>query len=79
MYVNLVNIAGEHTNQLAIGYDETPSLENIAVSINTGKMPARILLQPEGRELKFDFQSGVSKVIVPDLPLYSILEIISTN
>ena len=25
MYVNLVNIAGEHTNQKAIGYDEIPS------------------------------------------------------
>jgi hypothetical protein len=76
MFINLVNIAGEHTNQNAIGYDEIPSLKNISVSIKTGKMPAKILLQPDGRELKFRYQGGVAKVVVPDLPIYSILEII---
>ncbi|MBK7713077.1 MAG: hypothetical protein IPJ37_20660 [Bacteroidales bacterium] len=76
IYVNLVNIAGEHTNLKAVGYDEIPSLKNIAVSINTVKTPARILLQPEGRELKFNYLDGVSKVVVPDLPIYSILEVI---
>jgi len=76
MYVNLINIAGEHINQNAIGYDEIPSLKDLKVSINTVQRPAKIVLQPEGRELIVDFQNGVSKVIIPELKIHSILEVI---
>jgi hypothetical protein len=47
-----------------------------AVSIITWKKPAKIILQPEGRKLDIDFQNGVSKVVVPELMIYSILEVI---
>jgi len=73
--VNLINVAGEHTNQTAIGYDEIPSLKDLNVSIRTENKPAQIVLQPEGKELKIDFQNGVSKVVVSDLAIHSILEI----
>lgn len=76
IFVNLLNVAGEHTNQTAIGYDEIPSLKDLIISINTIKKPAKIVLQPDGKILKFDFQNGVSKVVVSDLPIFSILEII---
>jgi hypothetical protein len=76
MYVNLINIAGEHTNQNAIGYDEIPSIKDITISIKTGQKPIQIILQPEGKELEADFQNGVSKVIVPELMIHSILEVI---
>jgi hypothetical protein len=76
IYINLINIAGEHTNQKAIGYDEIPSLKDLIVSINTGQKPAKIVLQPEGGQLKVDFQNGVSKVLVSELRIHSILEII---
>ena len=76
MYVNLINIAGEHTNQNAIGYDEIPSIKDITVSIKTGQKPAKILLQPGGKELDVDFQNEVSKVVVPEIMIHSILEVI---
>jgi len=76
MYVNLVNVAGEHTNASAIGYDEIPSLKNLTVSINTITKPEKILLQPDGRKMDFDFQNGVAKVVVPELAVHSILEVI---
>ena len=76
LYVNLINIAGEHTNQKAIGYDEIPSLKELTISIKTDQRPTRILLQPEGKELDIDFQNGVSKVVVPELFIHSILEVI---
>jgi hypothetical protein len=76
MYVNLVNIAGEHTNQKAIGYDEIPSLNELTIVINTNQKPAKIILQPEGRELMVDFQNGISTVVVPELKIHSILQII---
>jgi hypothetical protein len=76
MYVNLVNLAGEHTNTTAIAYDEIPALKNLNVSINTVKKPAKIMLQPEGRELNIDFKNGESRVLVPELYIHSILEVI---
>jgi hypothetical protein len=76
MYVNLVNLAGEHTNTAAIGYDEIPSLKDLTVNIRSVKKPSKILLQPEGRELNIDFQNGVSRVLVPELYIHSILEVI---
>ncbi len=76
MYVNLVNIAGEHTNQKAIGYDEIPVLKGLKISINTVHKPAKIVLQPEGLELNVDFQDGISKVLVPEIKIHSILEVI---
>jgi hypothetical protein len=76
MYVNLVNIAGEHTNQKAIGYDEIPSLKDITINVRTIQKPSKIVLQPEGLELKTDYQNGVSTVTVPELKIHSILEVI---
>jgi hypothetical protein len=77
MYVNLVNVAGDHTNQKAIGYDEIPSLNDLTVSIKTDLKPAKIILQPEGRELKIDFLNGISRVKIAELKVHSILEIIN--
>jgi hypothetical protein len=76
-YINLINIAGEHTNQKAIGYDEIPSLKDLTITINTIHKPAKIILQPEGLELMIDFQSGISTVVVPELKIHSILEVIT--
>jgi hypothetical protein len=76
MYVNLINIAGEHTNQKAIGYDEIPSLKNITVLVNTNQKPARIILQPGGVELKVDYLNGISTVLIPEVKIHSILEVI---
>ncbi len=76
MLISLLNIAGEHTNSKATGYDEIPGLKDLTVNIRTAVKPARIVLQPEGKSLEIDFQNGVSKVIVPELAIYSILEVI---
>jgi hypothetical protein len=76
IYVNLINVAGEHTGRNAIGYDEIPSIKNLTVSVKTMQKPSRILLQPEGRELEVSFNGGTSSIVVPELPIHSILEII---
>lgn len=76
LYVNLINVAGEHTNQSALGYDVVPPLKDIAISIRTTAKPAGIILQPEGRNLPFSYTNGRSTVLVPELPLHSVLEVI---
>ena len=73
--VNLINVAGEHTNQSAIGYDEIPSIKNLAVSIRTEKKPSQILLQPGEHILEFEFSDGIANLIVPELLIHSIIEI----
>lgn len=75
-FVNLINTTGDHNSKSAIGYDEVPSLKNLTVEINTGNQPKKIILQPEGRELAVGFSKGVSKVVIPDLYIHSILEVI---
>jgi hypothetical protein len=72
-YINLVNVAGEHTNQAAIGYDQVPALTNLSVSIKGN--PSKIILQPEGKELNITFANGKSTVVVPRLEIHSILEV----
>lgn len=74
--VSLMNIAGEHANSKAIGFDEIPPLQNLTVRIHTPMKPSKIILQPEGRSLDINFQNGVSKVVVPELEIYSILEVV---
>ncbi len=75
-YINLINVSGDHNTKSVIGYDEIPYLKDLKVEIKTGKRPRKIILQPEGRELAVKFNNGISTVLLPDLHIYSILEII---
>ena len=51
-------------------------LKDLTISIKTVQKPGKILLQPEGRELKVDYLNGVSRVIIPEIKIHSILEVI---
>jgi hypothetical protein len=51
-------------------------LKNLKIEIKTGSQPKKIILQPEGRELAVDYQKGITKVLLPELQIHSILEII---
>jgi hypothetical protein len=76
LYISLINVSGEHTNQNALAYDEVPSLQNIRVSIRGHAKPSRILIQPENTPIRFSYVDGRSILIVPELQLHSILEVI---
>jgi hypothetical protein len=75
-YVNLINVAGEHTNQAAIGYDQVPPLTDLTVSVKTPAKPAKIIFQPEGKEMQFTWSNGKSTILIPKLEIHSILEIV---
>jgi hypothetical protein len=75
LYVNLINVAGEHTNQSAIGYDQLPALNNLTVKLKTPEKPQHVILQPEGVELDFTYSDGTVTVEVPGLEIHSILEV----
>jgi len=75
IYVNLINVAGEHTAQSVIGYDEIPPLQDLRVTINLSSKPAAIILQPEGKKLRFSYKEGRAAVAIPGLTIHSILEV----
>lgn len=75
-YVNLINTAGDHNGKSSIGYDEVPVLKELNIEIQTGSRPKKIILQPEGREMAVDFQKGVSRVVLSNMHIHSILEVI---
>ncbi|MBA4410240.1 MAG: hypothetical protein Q8S54_18510 [Bacteroidota bacterium] len=76
IYVNLINVAGEHTNQAAIAYDQVPPLTDLTVTIKTPAKPGRIVLQPENKKLDFTYINGKSTVLIPKLEIHSILEVV---
>jgi hypothetical protein len=75
LYINLINIAGEHTSQNVIGYDEIPELQNITVTINTGRNPSAVILQPEGENLVYRYSEGKVSVMIPEIRIHSIIEV----
>jgi len=74
-YLHLVNVAGEHTGEKAIAYDQIPPLTDLTVSFRTEAEPVSIVLQPEGKPLNFTCLNGTASVTVPRLEIHSILEI----
>jgi len=74
--INLINVAGEHTNQAAIAYDQVPSLTDLTVTVKSATKPTKIILQPEGKEMQFTWSDGKSSVMIPKLEIHSILEIV---
>jgi len=75
LFINLVNVAGDHRSMNTIGYDEVPPLKDIQISLRSENRPESIILQPEGKKLNFQYSKGRSIVQLPELRLHSILEI----
>jgi hypothetical protein len=75
MYINLINVGGNHSGQNTIGYDEVPALKEIEVDIKTDSRPRNIKLLPEGKSLKYKYSEGRCIVKIPEIALHSILEV----
>jgi len=76
IYLNMVNVGGECTNQQAIAYDEIPPLQDLSFTIWLNSKPSEVILQPEGKKLKINYHDGNLKVHIPELKIHSIIEII---
>lgn len=76
MYVNLVNIAGEHTNPAAIAYDEIPPLRDIKVSLHLPRKPSSITLQPGAIPVKYSYEEGLAVFTLPEIRIHTVVEIV---
>lgn len=76
MMINLINTSGDHSNPNYSGYDEIIPLTDLKVSVKLEKKPQSLIIQPDGKKLKFEYVNGRAVFIVPELKIHSIVEIL---
>lgn len=74
--IQLINAAGSHANTACATDDLIPPALDIELSIALESAPKAIVLQPEGRELAYEYRNGRAYVRVDRIEIHSILEII---
>ena len=74
--VHLINV-GDRLNALADNSLEfkLQALGKLNIALVTATKPRSIKLQPENIPLPFTYENGVSKFVVPELDIYSIVEV----
>lgn len=75
LLVQLINTLGDHANPNVKGIDEIPYIHNLILSVQTSKKPESVLLQPGAVPLKFSFEKGTVKIIVPELKIHNTIVI----
>ena len=74
--IQLLNAAGSHANDACATDDFIPPALDIELSIALDEKPRAMILQPEGRELDFEYRDGRAYVRVDRVDIHSILEIV---
>ena len=71
--VNLVNASGAHWDTKKPLMDSIVPVGPLQVGIRVNSRPAKVMLQPEGQALAFEYRDGVVRTTVPKLEIHSIL------
>jgi len=75
MFIHLINTAGNHFNQKVYEYDQIPATGELSLELNTPKPIKKVVLQPEGKVLKFNSKNGKSIVSVPSIAIHEIIQL----
>jgi hypothetical protein len=75
MFIHLINTSGSHFNQKVYEYDQIPATGDLSVEISTPKTIKNVVLQPEGKMLKFNSKNGKIIVSVPSIAIHSIIQL----
>lgn len=73
--VHLVNTQGPHAHPPAEGIAAIPPTGPLTVTLRLPRAPKAIMLRPEGQRLPVAWAAGRAEVTIPQLELYSILEV----
>jgi hypothetical protein len=73
--VNLINMAGEHSNEKVARYDEIPEIGPLKVKIRLNERPKKVTLQPENTTLKFSYSNEILETTIDRLKIHSIIVI----
>ena len=71
--IHLVNTAGPHQDPNVLVTDEIPPLGPLTLSVRMDQPPNKIMLQPEGKSLPFDFRDGKAHFTVPKLLIHTAI------
>ena len=71
--VNLVNTAGPHDIMTVYTHDHIPPVGPLEVAIRLPRRPRRIVRQPQGRAVRFEYSRGVATVTIDRLQIHDVL------
>jgi hypothetical protein len=74
-FIHLINTAGNHFNQKVYEYDQIPATGELSLELNTPKPIKKVVLQPEGKQLKLNYSNGKVFVSVPSIMVHSIIQL----
>ena len=76
LMVQLVNGNGTHMDRYCSTDDCIPPVLDIRISVKSDTSPAKMILQPEGKELHFEYKDGRAYVSVPRVDIHNVIEVV---
>ncbi|MBO5275352.1 MAG: hypothetical protein J6I45_12130 [Clostridia bacterium] len=76
LFIQLINANGNHASMECATEDQIPPIVDIKLQIKLDKAPKVLILQPEGKEIPFDYKDGIAAVEIDRINLYDILEVV---
>lgn len=76
LLIQLLNTAGSHSNPTVSTDDTIPPAVDIILSIALDQIPKRLVLQPEGIELEFEYKDGRAQTRIDRINIHSVLQVI---
>lgn len=77
--IQLVNGGGNHADPICATDDYIPPVVDIKLSVSHNKKPKRFVLQPEGRELAFEWSDGRADLRIDRVDIHNVIEIVEDN
>ena len=74
--IQLINGGGSHANNSAVSDDYIPPVLDAKLSVALNEKPQALILQPDGKKLKFEYRNGRAYFAVDRIDIHSIVEVI---
>jgi hypothetical protein len=71
--INLVNTAGPHADEKSPILDAIPAVGPLKIAIRGQGKPSKVMLEPGGQSLPFEYREGETHLTLPKLEIHSIL------
>jgi hypothetical protein len=71
--VHLVNTSGQHWSREKPLVDAISPVGPLEIAIRSAQRPSKVLLEPEGQTLAFDYREGIVHLTVPRVEIHSIV------
>jgi hypothetical protein len=75
LIVHLVNYFAQKRSTVLVHNEDVPPVRDVVVRIRTDSEPRRVVAQPDGNELTWEYTNGITTVNVPKLYLHTMVVI----